>query len=156
MWSILLLRGLCFLEDSTLMGSRTQQASWSPWGHVSPGWPHPLPYRSSLLIQPALRRRVPALAEPSEHAGCCAAPHCMSSHYPVQSSQSLPHTEVLLPLSTPEHLKLQAEQHGLEGLLKQIPGPHPQFLTQKFDEAQEHTFLTSSQMLQIPPWITCL
>lgn len=56
MWSILhsalKLLGLCFLEDSTLMGSRTQQASWSRWGHLSPGWPHPLPYRSSLLIQP--------------------------------------------------------------------------------------------------------
>lgn len=66
----------------------------------------------------SLRRRATALVEPSEIVGAVLL-H-IYNHITKFSPHS-PHPTLrkvlLLPLNTPGHFKLQAHQHGLEGLL---------------------------------------
>ena len=91
-WSILhsalKLLGPCFLEDSTLMGCRTQQVSWSPWGQLSPGWLHALPYRSSLLTQPGHCTEELLLLSKLQNIPGAVLPHTVYNHLTLFSPHS--------------------------------------------------------------------
>lgn len=126
--SALYLLGLCFLGHSPFMGSRTWQESWPLWGDVSSCSPHPYLTCPRVMTHLGHCTEEPQLwLNPQSVLGAVLLHiHCHVTTFSPHSPHSPIDGSIITCTQYTGHVKPKAHQHGLGGLLKQIPGPHPQ------------------------------